>query len=81
MFEAFLVQSSTTKIANRDSTYCFTASLLHVHLLMREKMCWWLAFARKKVWRLIASFGKSYHNDVLQYAKQLLYFRLPQMTK
>ena len=37
MFEAFLVQSSTTEIANRDSTYCFTASLLHVHSLMREK--------------------------------------------
>ncbi len=27
--------------------------------------------ARKKMWRWIASFGKSYSSDVLQYAKQL----------
>ena len=48
---------------------------------MREKMCWWLALARKKMWRWIASFGESYHGDVLQFAKQLLPVRLLLMTK
>ena len=33
------------------------------------------------MWRWIASFGKSYNGDVLQYAKQLFSLRLPQMTK
>jgi hypothetical protein len=44
-------------------------------------MCWWLAFAKKKMWLWIASFGESYNGDVLQYAKQLFSLRLPQMTK
>jgi len=44
-------------------------------------MWWWLALARKKMWWWIASFGESYNGDVLQYAKQLLSLRLPQMTK
>ena len=35
-----------------------------------EKLCWWLA-----------SFGESYHGDVLQHAKHLYSLRLPQMTK
>jgi len=33
------------------------------------------------MWLWIASFGKSYHGDVLQYAKHLFSLRLPQMTK
>ena len=33
------------------------------------------------MWLWIASFGKSYNGDVLQYAKQLFSLRLPQMTK
>ena len=33
------------------------------------------------MWRWIASFGKSYHSDVLQFAKQLFSVRLPLMTK
>jgi hypothetical protein len=41
-----------------------------MHLLVREKMWWW-----------IASFGKSYNGEVLQYTKQLFSLRLPQMTK
>jgi hypothetical protein len=44
-------------------------------------MWWWLALARKQMWRWIASFGESYNGDVLQYAKQLFSLRLPQMTK
>ncbi len=44
-------------------------------------MCWWLALARKKLWRWIVSFGESYHDDVLQFAKQLFSVRLLLMTK
>ncbi len=33
------------------------------------------------MWRWIASFGESYHGDVLQFAKQLLPVRLLLMTK
>jgi hypothetical protein len=73
------LQSSATKTA--ALTYYFTASLFHVHLLVREKMWWWLALARKKMWWWIASFGESYNGDVLQYAKQLFSLKLPQMTK
>ena len=44
-------------------------------------MLWGLALARKKMlWRL-ASFGDSYHGDVLQFTKQLFSVRLPLMTK
>ncbi len=35
-----------------------------MHLIVREKMCWWLALAKKKMWLWIASFGKSYNGDV-----------------
>jgi hypothetical protein len=48
---------------------------------VREKMWWWLALARKKLCWWLASFGESYHGDVLQYAKHLFSLRLPQMTK
>jgi len=77
------VRSSTTEIANAASIYYFfTASSLHVHSFVREKMmCWWLALARKNMWLWIASLGESYHGDVLQYAKHLFSLRLPQMTK
>jgi len=44
-------------------------------------MLWWLALAKKKMWRWIASFGDSYHSDVLQFGKQLYSVRLPLMTK
>ena len=33
------------------------------------------------MWQWIASFGKSYHGDVLQFGKQLFYVRLLLMTK
>jgi hypothetical protein len=75
------LQLSTTRIANAASTYYFTASLLCVHSLVREKMWWWLALAKKKMWWWIASFGESYHGDALQYAKQKFSARLLQMTK
>jgi len=75
-----MVRSSATKIANAASSYYLIASLFHVHLLLREKMWWWLALARKSCWWL-DSFGESYHGDVLQCAKQLFSLRLPQMTK
>ena len=73
------VQLSATKIANAASTYYLIASLFHVHSLVRETMWWWLALAKKKVWRRIASFGD--HGDVLQFGKQLFSVRLPLMTK
>jgi hypothetical protein len=63
------VQLSATKIANAASTYYLIASSFHVHSLVREKMWWWLALARKKMWWWLASFGESYHGDVLQHAK------------
>jgi hypothetical protein len=44
--------------------------MLHMYLLVREKMLRWLAFARKKMRQWIASFGESYHGDMLQFAKQ-----------
>jgi hypothetical protein len=73
------LRSSATETA--ASTYSFTISSLHMHSLMREKIWWWLALARKKMWWWIASFGESYNDDVLLYAKQLFSLRLPQMTK
>jgi hypothetical protein len=74
------LQSSATEIVD-VAFYYFASSSLHVCLLVREKMCWWLALARKKMWQWIASFGKSYHGDVLQFGKQLFYVRLLLMTK
>jgi hypothetical protein len=71
--------TSATKIVDA-SFYYFASSSLHVCLLVREKMCWWLALARKKMWRWITSFGDSYHGDVLQFAKQLFSIRLLLMT-
>jgi hypothetical protein len=72
------LQSSANETA--ASTYYFTVSSFHVHLIVREKMCWWLALAKKKMWLWIASFGESYNGDVLQLSKQLFSLRLPQMT-
>jgi hypothetical protein len=75
------VRSSATEIANAASTYYLIASSIHVHSLVREKMWWWLTLARKKLCCWLASFGESYHGDVLQYANKLFSLRLPQMTK
>jgi len=44
-------------------------------------MWWWLALVKTKMCWWIASFGKSYHGDVLQYAKELFSLRLPQIMK
>jgi hypothetical protein len=52
-----------------------------VYLLVREQMWWWLVLARKKLCWWLASFGKYYHSDMLQNAKQFFSLRLPQMTK
>jgi hypothetical protein len=72
---------SASKIANATTSYYCAISLLHICLFVREKMCWWLALAKKKMSLWIASFGESYHDDVLHFAKQLFSLRLPQMTK
>ncbi len=40
---------STSKIVNAATAY-YAASLLHVCSFVREKMCWWLALAKKKMW-------------------------------
>ncbi len=62
--------------------YYFASSSLYVYSLVREKILWWLALAKKKMWRRIASFGDSYHHgDMLQFVKQLFSVRLPLMTK
>jgi hypothetical protein len=73
------LRSSDTKTA--ASIYYLITSSFHVHLLVREKMWWWFALARKKLCWWLASFGKSYHSDVLQHAKHIFSLRLPQMTK
>ena len=39
------------------------------------------ALLRKKMWWWVASFGKSYHGDLLQFAKKMFSVRLPLMTK
>jgi hypothetical protein len=75
-----MLRSSATKIVD-VAFYYFAFSMLHVYLLVREKMLRWHALARKKMGRWIASFGESYHGDVLQFAKQLFSVRLPLMTK
>jgi hypothetical protein len=56
------ILTSATEMDN-VAFYYFASSSLHVCLLVRKKMCWWLALARKKMWRWIASFGESYHDD------------------
>jgi len=61
--------------------YYFASSSLHMCLLVRVKMLWWLALAKKKMWRWIASFGNFYHGDVVQFAKQLFSIRLLLMTE
>jgi hypothetical protein len=64
-----MLRSSSTKIVD-VAFYYFAFSMLHMYLLVREKMLRWLAFARKKMRQWIASFGESYHGDMLQFAKQ-----------
>jgi hypothetical protein len=59
--------TSATKIASEAILYYSDASSHHVYSLMREKMWWWLALARKKMLRWIASYGYSNHNDVFKY--------------
>jgi hypothetical protein len=61
--EVATLQSRATE--NVDvAFYYFGCSLLHLCLLVREKMlCWWLALARKKMWQWIASFVESYHGQ------------------
>jgi hypothetical protein len=59
------LRSSATEIID-VAFYYFASSSLHVYSLVREKMLWWLALARKKMWRWIASFGESDNNDMLQ---------------
>jgi hypothetical protein len=51
------------------------------YMLVREKMCWWLAVARKKMWWWIVSFVDSYHGEALQFAKQIFSAKPLQMTK
>jgi hypothetical protein len=50
--------------------YCLVVSRAFA---CEEKMWWWLDLAREKMWWWIASFGKSYNGDVLQYAKQFFF--------
>jgi len=57
------LQSRATKIVN-VAFYYFASSSLHMHSFLREKMWWWLALARKKMWLCIASFGESYNGDM-----------------
>ena len=59
-----MLRSSATKIIH-VAFYYFASSSLHVYSLVREKMLWWLALTRKKMWRWIASFGESYHGDMV----------------
>ena len=66
--------TSASEIINAAAFYYLfiTSSMLHVCSFVREMiMCWWLALARKNMWWWIASFGDSYHGNVLQHAKQI----------
>ena len=65
-------KSSANKIFNAATAF-YAASLLHVHTFVREKMCWWLALAKKKMWLWIASFVNPYNGDVLHFTKQLFF--------
>ena len=72
---------SASEFVNAATAY-YAASLLHVRTFAREKICWWLALAKKKMWLWIASFDNPYDGDVLQLAEQLFSLSLPQkMTK
>jgi len=46
------LQSSATKIID-VAIYYFASSSLHVYSLVKEKMLWWLALAKKKMWRCV----------------------------
>ncbi len=65
---AAALRMSASKIVNAPTTY-YVTSLLHVCSFVREKMCSWLALAKKKMWLWIATFGESYNGDVLQLAQ------------
>ena len=43
------LQISASEIVNEATTY-YAASSLHVNTFVREKMCWWLALVKKKMW-------------------------------
>jgi hypothetical protein len=73
--------TSANGIASMATFYFCTTSSLHLSINVREKMWWWLADEKKKIWWCIASFGDSYHDDVLQFAKELFSVRLPLMIK
>jgi hypothetical protein len=75
-----MLRISASEIVNAATAY-YAASSLHVRTFVREKMCWWLAIAKKKMWLWIVSFGESYNGDVLQLAEQIFSLSLPQMTK
>jgi hypothetical protein len=74
------LQISASKIVIAATVF-YAASSLHVHLCVMEKMCWWLAFAKKKMKLWSASFGDPYNGGVLHFAKQLFSLSLPQMIK
>ncbi len=63
------LRMSASKIVNATTVY-YAALSLHIGTSVREKMCWWLTLAKKKMWLWIASFGESYIGDVLQLAEQ-----------
>jgi hypothetical protein len=77
--KAAALQISASKIVNAATAY-YAASSHHVCTFVREKMCWWLALAKNKMWLWIASFGESYNGNMLQLAEQLFSLSLPQMT-
>jgi hypothetical protein len=64
-----------------EKLYVYAASLFHVHSFVRETLWWFLAIARKKMCWWIASFGYSYHSDILHFSKQLFTVMLQLMTK
>ena len=71
--EVAALHFSASEIVNATTLYYCAVSLLHICLFLREKMCWWLALAKKKMKFWIASFGDPYDSDVLQLAKQLFF--------
>jgi hypothetical protein len=66
------VATSTNKIANALALYFYAASLYYGYWFVREGLMWHVSRLDSII---------SYQGDALQYAKQLFYISLPQMTK
>jgi hypothetical protein len=68
-----MVQSSATKITNAAIYYHCATSLYYAHWFVRESWLWHVLLPRLN--------SDSYHDDALQYAKQIFFISFPFTTK